>query len=83
MCGARACTGETNYARGRKIWPAAGGSVLREAWDSGEGGLAAGMPRSAGRMGPSSDRRATSRPRPGCSAHGRRASISAVARRHG
>jgi hypothetical protein len=30
VCGARAWTGETNGARGRKIQPAGGGSVLKE-----------------------------------------------------
>jgi hypothetical protein len=68
VCGARAWTGETNGAWGRKIQPAAGGSVLRAVWDSGEGGgLAAGTPHG---VGPGSDRRAASRPRPGRGARG-------------
>jgi hypothetical protein len=52
-----------------------GGSVLRAVWDSGEGGPVAGTPHGVGRMGPGSERQATSRPR--C------ASVSAVAHRRG
>jgi hypothetical protein len=77
--GARAWTGYTNNARGRKIQPASGGLVLRGATGRGvQRGLTAGTPCSVGCVGPGSDRRAASRPPPG---RPRRTFVSPVARR--